>query len=897
MLFSRVLALALTLTAAAVPNDVAAAGEPVGYYLPAGVAYDPKVPTPDAFLGHGLGEWHLRSDQLTAYLQAVAAAAPDRVRLEVVGRTHEFKPLLLLTISSPRQLRDLERVRENHLSLLDPAKADALDLARLPVVVSLGYAIHGNEPGTHNAVPAVVYHLAAARGEEIERWLEEMVILIEPLRNPDGADRFAHWANTHKGVTLTADPISREHLEVWPRGRMNHYWFDPNRDWLPLVHPEAQARADIFHRWRPNVLTDHHEMGTNSTFFFQPGVPTRNNPLIAREVTELTARIADFHARAFDAQGLLYFSEQQFDDFYPGKGSTYPDLHGSVGILFEQGSSRGHLQESDNGPLRFSDTIRSQALVSFSTLRAAYALRRELLELQRAHTPAALALARQSKVKAHLFSDDGDPQRAAAMIELLLRHRLEVRPLAAEVRSGGVVFAPGAAWVVPVEQAQYRLVTEIMGRRTEFPDPVFYDVSAWSVPLGFNLPCVELDRMPAAAAALRSPPTVDAARVGGRSEYAYLMPWSPYLAPRALHRLQKEGIRVKGLTAPIEAVAADGTRRTFDRGTVLVPLGQQPGKRADIERILDRIVAEDRVSVYAVNTGLTPSGVDLGSSSFVPLPTLSVALLVGEGVDAYDAGEAWHLLDVRVGTAVTLLDLANLPRAELGRYTGLVMVDGTYDGISDTTVEGLRRWIRSGGTLVALGRAAEWAAKKELARAEFERTVADGAHVPAGSSGGGKAAAEEAPKAGTTEPVRRQPYARADDLEAMRRVEGAIFATRIDVTHPLGYGYRAAPGETEANLPLFRTSMLRLKPSRSPYETPVIYTEQPLLAGYVSEQNLRRLSRTAGAVAQAVGSGAVVLIPDNPNFRGYWYGGNRLFLNALIYGRAIRPPRTPGDDQ
>ncbi len=885
-------------------SSARAAGQPLDYYLPAGVSYDPKVPTPEQFFGFQLGEWHLRSELLNAYLRAVAAAAPERVVFEVIGQTHEAKPVVVLTITSPENQRNLEKLRLNHLALLDPAKAAAMDVASMPVVVNLGYSIHGNEPSGVNAVPAVVYHLAAARGSEIDALLASSIILVEPLRNPDGSDRFAQWANGNRSQTLSADPASREHLEAWPRSRTNHYWFDPNRDWLPLVHPEAKARAELFHRWRPNVLTDHHEMGTNNTFFFQPGVPSRNNPLTPKEVFDLTAKIAAFHTRALDAKGLFYYSEQGFDDFYPGKGSTYPDLHGSVGILFEQASSRGHVQESENGLLTFAFTIRNQVLTSLSTLAAAQALRSELLALQKAFTPSSLALARQSRVKAYVFSDGGDPARGAAFIELLRRHRIEVRPVTSDLKVEDRVFPAGSSWIVPVEQPQYRLVTEVFGRRTEFVDSVFYDVSAWSLPLAYNVPHAELEAVPGAGAALVAAPAVAGKRVGGRSGYAYLFHWHGYYAPRALHRLQKAGVRTKVLTSPIQAVVADGTSVTFDYGSVLVPVGMQAGRAAIIEAVIDEMVREDGVTVYAASTGLTPSGVDLGSASFVPLPTLAVALVTGEGVDAYDAGEAWHALDTRVGTAVTLIDLPVLARAELARYTAIVMVDGTYDAISDATVESLRRWIRSGGTLVTMAKASEWAAKKELIKVEFDKALVDGMHQPSSTKASAPAKtssavapADSSKSAVRPDSARRLPYAKGDDLEALKLVAGAIFETTIDVTHPLGYGFLPDAGGTEATLPVFRTSMLRMKPSKSPYETPMIYTEKPLLAGYISEQNLRVLGRTAAAVAQPLGQGVVVAMTDNPNFRGYWLGGNKVFFNALLFGKAIRPVRAVLGDE
>jgi hypothetical protein len=860
---------------------------PLDYYLPAGTAYNPKVPTPEQFLGWQPGDWHIRSELLHSYLRAVADAAPDRVKLEVFGHTHERKPLLVLTITSPENHKNLEKIRADHLALLDPAKNSGLDPAALPVVVDLGYSIHGNEPSGVNAVPLVVYHLAAAQSPQVVEWLKRAVILIEAQRNPDGGDRAAHWFNTNRSLSSpSADPADREHNEAWPRGRFNHYLFDPNRDWLPLVHPEAQARAELFHRWRPNLLTDHHEMGTNSTFFFQPGVPSRDQPSAPARVYELNRQVAAFHQRALDGKGIFYYSEQGFDDFYPGKGSTYPDLHGTIGILFEQASSRGHAQESDNGHLAFPFTIRNQVLTSFSSIEATIALRAELLGLQKEFTAQTLDLAKKSKTKAWVFGDDGDPARAAAFIALLQRHRVEVRPLTEEVSAGGQTYKPGAAWTVLAEQPQFRLASEMFIQRTEFNDAVFYDVSAWTLPLAYNLPYAALEKAPAAGGVLAATAQPAGKLIGGHSDYAYLFNWNAYFAPRALQRLHRAGIMVKGLTVPIGAVAADGTRANFGHGAILVPVGMQADKAAQIRAVVDTIVREDAVDVYGCNTGLTPKGVDFGSASFMPLKPAAVALITGDGVDPQECGATWHLLDQRVGLAPTLLEVSALARADLARYNVIHFVDGRYESISDDTVAALKRWVRAGGTLIVQGRAAEWAAKKELATIEFASRSADAA----GTSGGRprQTPAEETAEKSDKAPARR-PYGSGSDHEATKLVAGTIFATSVDPTHPLGYGF------SSDRLSVFRANTIVMKPAKSPYETPVVYTAQPLQSGYASAENVARIAHSAAVLALPQGRGAVVAQTDDLNFRGFWYGGNRVYLNAVFFGRAIKPVRA-GDE-
>lgn len=885
MFLRRILPLLLVVGLGILPT--LRATQPLGYFLPAGTTYNPKVPTPEQFFGFTAGEWHLRSELITAYLRAVAAAAPERVKFEILGYTHEQKPLILLTITSPENHARLEEIRTEHLALFDPSRHASLNLEKMPVILDLGYSIHGNEPSGVNAMPLVVYHLAAAQDAKTIATLQQAVILVEAQRNPDGGDRAAQWFNQHKSLTHpSADPADREHNEVWPRGRFNHYLFDPNRDWLPLVHPEARARAELFHRWRPSVLTDHHEMGSNTTFFFQPGVPSRNNPSSPARVFELTHRIAAFHQNALDGQGIFYYSEQGFDDFYPGKGSTYPDLLGTVGILFEQASARGHAQDTDNGHLTFAFAIRNQVITSFSTIEAGLTLRQELLAGQRDYPKETAALARASKIKAYVFGDDGDPARAWEFLALLARHRVEVRALTEELNVDGQAFRPGAAWVALTDQAQFRLLTEMFVQRTKFADNTFYDVSAWTLPLAYNLPFAELEKAPAVGAVVGTPAFPAGQLVGGHSNYAYVFHWNGYYAPRALQRLHRAGVMVKGLTVAIEAVAADGTRHTFSPGAVLIPVGMQPQKAALIRSVIDTIVREDAVVVGGFSTGLTPKGVDFGSPSFIPLPAPQVALVVGEGVDQQDIGAAWHVLDQRVGLVPTLLDVNQLGRANLSRYNSIVMADGRYDDLSEAVITALKRWVREGGTLVTMGRAAQWAGKKEIAALEFGGRDSDGAR----GVGASRAPAAAQPVATTNDGEgRRFPYGSASDREAQKLVAGALFAASIDPTHPLGYGF------SSERITFCRTNTLILKAAKSPYETPAVYTEQPLKAGFASEANQKQIANSAAIVALPTGRGAVVAMPDDPNFRGFWYGGNRVFFNAIFYGSAIRPVRMGGD--
>jgi hypothetical protein len=308
---------------------------------------------------------------------------------------------------------------------------------------------------------------------------------------------------------------------------------------------------------------------------------------------------------------------------------------------------------------------------------------------------------------------------------------------------------------------------------------------------------------------------------------------------------------------------------TFQPGAVLVPVGIQPEKAATIHGIIDRMVQEYAIAVLGCGTGLTPVGVDFGSVSFQTLKPPGVALITGQGVDAQEIGAAWFGLDQRVGLSPTLLDVAQLGRADLDRYQFIYFANGSYDtSVSDATVAELKRWVRNGGTLMLTGRAMAWAAKAELAVLDFVPSLV-----------------KPAVKTKETETVAvvssREAYATAADQAALKLVAGAIFSVSVDRTHPLGYGL------VNEHLSLCRTNTIFLKPAKSAYETPAIYTAQPLLAGYASAENQKLAANSAAMVALSVGKGAVVAMPDSPVFRGFWRGGERLFFNAVFYGQTI----------
>ncbi|XOV91096.1 MAG: M14 family metallopeptidase [Bacteroidota bacterium] len=824
----------------------------LSYYLPKDISYNPDIPTPKEVLGFHPGEWHVGHDQLVYYMRTIAESS-DRVFIEEIARTYEGRPLVHLTFTSPSNHQKLDQIKSQHAQLSDPSRSGSLNTEEMPIVIWLGYSIHGNEASGANASLLTAYYLAAAQGQAIDELLSNAVIIVDPSYNPDGLNRFSSWVNMHRSHVINPDPNDREYHEVWPGGRTNHYWFDLNRDWLPLAHPESRGRMKRFHEWKPNILTDHHEMGTNNTFFFQPGIPARKFPWTPDKNVELTQKMAKFHAEYLDKIGSLYYSQESFDDFYIGKGSTYPDINGSVGILFEQASARGHAQENQFGILTFPMAVRNHFTTSLSSLASGLAHKKEFLDYQRDFYKESSALASRDNVKAYVFGSEKDPAKSYELLNMLTQHQIKVHELKTSLTKNGKQFKPGSSYVVPLDQPQYRLARAIFETRTTFNDSLFYDVSTWTMPLAFNLNNSSLEKdfnSGLLGAEINDPKAPKGNLVGQKGAYAYAIEPYGYYAFRAINRMLEKEVVVQYLNE----VHSDGSR-SYPRGTMIIPMGIQEDKRGEIEKTIDEIVDQDMVSVYALNTGLANGGIDLGSPTNSKIEPLKVAVLVEGSISGNEAGEVWHLFDQRLKMKITLLPVDRLGSNVISRYNRIIVPNGNLS-LNDSGKENLKKWIQNGGVIVTWKNAGRWFGLNNISKATYK----------------------------TAESEEKKEYKAYEDLDEFTGAQvtgGSIFEAKVDLSHPLAYGLE------NDRIPLFRNHNLIMEKSKSEYANPLVYTSAPLLSGYVSEENLARIKDSPAVNISTLGSGRIITFTDNPNFRAFWWGTNKLFMNALFYGQGI----------
>lgn len=814
----------------------------MNYYLPQDVTYDKSIPTPESVLGFTPGEWHVSHDKLSEYMRTLAAAS-DRITIENRGTTFEGRPLLLLTITSPENHNRIDQIQAEHLKIIENGST-SLNIDQMPIVVYQGLSIHGNEASGANAGLIAAYYLAAGQGEKINALLKNTVILFDPSLNPDGLQRFAYWANTNKSINVNPDPQDREYDEVWPGGRTNHYWFDMNRDWLPVQLPESRARIETFHKWYPNILTDHHEMGSNSTFFFQPGIQSRTHPLTPVLNQQLTKEIGNYHATALDNIGSFYYTEENFDDFYYGKGSTFPDINGGIGILFEQGSSRGHAQETDNGLLEFKFTIRNQFTAMLSTLDAAQEMKSQLLNYQRDFFNNARS---ENGSGAYAFGSTKDNGRSYHLAEILKRHKIAVHPVTEDFISSGKTFKKGMSYIVPKNQRQGRLIKAMFEKRTTFTDSLFYDISAWSFPLAFGVDFTENASTSKAGNAITDLQMKPVPKVA-TSNYAYLMEWHDYYTPKALNAILNKGIRAKVGMQPFIVEGA-----SYDYGTILIPVQNQKLDQTELATFINKVASNAHVSIKAVSTGLT-EGIDLGSNQFRTLEPAKVAIIVGEGINPYDAGEIWHLFDTRYQMRITKLDTKDLERAELSKYTDIILPNVRGNAINKSATQKLKTWTRNGGTLIGYRNVANWFETNKMLDIEVVETE---------------------------NPAKNISFEQRRDFNGAQVIGGAIFEAKQDRSHPINFGYE------DDKVSLFRNTTIFIKADSTSYKNPIQYTKNPLQAGYISKINLKTISETRPFVHQSNGRGEVILFTDNTNFRAFWYGTNKLLMNAIFFGKEM----------
>lgn len=797
-------------------------------------SYNKEIPTPKDVLGFELGSQHCEWGDVLRYIEALNRAS-DRVQLRELGRTHERRPMIQLIISSPKNLANLAQIKAEHLQLANPSQSAALNVEQMPLVSDVVCSIHGNEDSGVNASLALAYLFAASEDAPILEMLDNMVLLLMPGANPDGINNFAVWCNHTRGESSLDDNLLNSVSGPWPGNRGNHYWQNLNRDLLMCQHPEGKVCVSHYLEWLPNLVLDLHEKtGKAGTFFHSPGHPKRLHPYVTQENQALTKVVGDCITSATTPIGARPYSGKDFDDFYLGKSAAYGDVHGSVCLLFEHPNTGQYARKYDKGVLTLAEGIRTQTYATLSALMAGFNMRSKLLNYQREHYVNAAAAAENNVVKGFVFHANGDNARAYRLLENLINHQIKVYHLAKDIKVGKEKFVAGESFIIPLSEQPYYYKTmavwEKLDKDTSYDSKIFYDITTWTFPLAYNVAHADLtsvDGLVGEAAELKFS---QGEVVGEKSSVAYTFDATDLYSHNVLKALMKKGVAVKIARKPFKVEG-----RKMGYGSAIVEVANQPIDADAIYNVLVAAAKENGVNVYAINNERFNSEKLELADARMP----KVAMLVGEGINGPNCGEVWMMLDKHYGIAPTMLKRFPFDPKLLAKHNTLIVVDGTMPK-GHKEFGKVRKWVENGGTLITV--------KEGYKFANFAGLTHISAIADPSKSGENK-------------------------------LKGAILNASLDTTSPLGWGY------SDDNVAVMKVgNKVFANPSGENTIVPLRFLEKPYLSGYISQENLDRVVSAPAAIVVKCGKGRVIHFAESMTFRSYWYGGNKMVMNAIYFG-------------
>jgi hypothetical protein len=858
--------------------------------------YDPKVPTLRSVLGYDAGERITPPEDLIVYLRALHAAAPDRTRLLEYARSWQRRPLVALVIGSPARLSAIDAVKRDLQRLADPrglaaAEADAI-IARAPVVTWLMHAVHGDEISSSDAALMEAYHLLAARGDAgVDTVLRESIVIVDPLQNPDGRARFVATNQQGEAATPDAEPAAIEHDQPWPGGRYNHYLFDMNRDWFAQTQPETRGRVALYREWWPHVVVDLHEMGTDSTYYFAPPADPLN-PHITRAQQKWFDAFGRANGAAFDARGFAYFIREVYDSFYPGYGESWPIFQGAIGMTYEQASARGLRQRRDDDTvLSYRDGVRQHFTAAITTAETAAKNRAAILRDFYEYRRSAIAEGEASAPREYLLLPGSDPSRADRLAALLADQGIEVARADEPFRVGTRAL-PAGTWIVPAAQPAGRLVRNLLEREIQQPEAFIkeqdrrrskrlgeqiYDVTAWSLPLAFDVEVVAAERPTLAkatpyvqytAARRAAAEAAAAAPAGPAPKVGFLAPWGSATSTLVTEAL-REGIRVRFADLRFTLGGRD-----WPAGTVLVRTSENA---ATMPARLAAMARAHGVELVRTDTAFVESGMSLGSNSMVALKAPRVLMAWDTGTQAMSAGWTRYTLERRFGQPVTAVRVSSLGRVDLTRYDVLVLPSGAYPGIAGDGLRKLKDWISAGGTLVTMAEASRWAARENIGLLATSTELKGG--KPEGEptekpsdkkEGSASAAPIDFEKA--IQPERERP----DGLP------GALLRVTLDPEHWLSVGN---DGEIQAMVEGARIfTPIKLDKGRNVGSYGK--ADSLVASGLVWQDARAQYASKSYLMHQPQGQGHVIAFAEDPNYRAFTEATSLLFINAVLLGPA-----------
>ena len=820
--------------------------------LSVGFAHAQSIVSPDAFLGYQLGSKFTAHHKLVAYFEATASAQPQQIKLEKYGETNEGRPLLIAIIASKENLAKLEEIRLNNLRLTG-LLGDKMGDVNAPAIVWLSYNVHGNEPSSSEVSMKVLYELLSGKNAQLNEWLKNTVVIIDPCLNPDGRERYVNWFTQMSGKTVNADVNAREHSEPWPGGRSNHYNFDLNRDWAWQTQIESQARVAKYQAWMPQIHCDFHEQSPNSPYYFAPGAEPVHEA-VTQWQKDFQVTVGKNHAKYFDANGWLYFTKQYFDLFYPSYGDTYPLFNGSIGMTYEQaGHSRGGvslaLENADT--LTLADRIEHHFTTSISTIEIASVNAQKLLTGFKKYFDDSRAGV-NNMYKNYIISNKNE-NNISALISLLTKNEIVFGYANVAGSTKGYNYFTSKEEIFTVQkndlvinaaQPKASLLKVLFEQQPKLSDSATYDITAWALPYVFGLQTYATKEN-INADFQKTTSTIKPLLLN--NAYGYIIAYNSFNDTKLLAALLKNNVKMRftETTFSFNDIA-------FKEGSLLI---LRKGNEDKIANVLT-LIKEFGNTATGISSGYAQSGFDLGSDKIHFLKNPAIALLTGEGVSSASAGEIWHLFEQQLNRPITLINANDLDNSSLKNYSVLIVPDGSYKFLANKDAAAdVKQWVKDGGKLIVLE-----SATKQLAALDWGLKV------------------KKIPEDKTDTAlgyIAIKKYADREKESVSSNIPGAIYRMELDDTHPLGYGYPNYYYTLKLNETVYEFV-------KDGWNVGIIKKIQPV-AGFVGSKVKANLKDGVLLGELTMGRGAVIFFADDPLFRSFWENGKMLFCNAVFF--------------
>ena len=863
--------------------------------------YDPAIPSFEDVLGYNPGDritWHRDAIR---YYEALQAAAPDRVFVSRYARSWEGRDLIYVVVTSPENMARIDDVKAGMQRLADPrlttrAEAESI-IADQPAITWLSYGVHGNEISSTDASMLTAYHLLASRGDErVANIMRDTVVVIDPMQNPDGRDRFLQHFNMSEGLIPDDDRISAEHDEPWPGGRTNHYLFDLNRDWFIMTQPETRGRIELVQEWYPVAYVDAHEMGSDGTYYFAPeAIPY--NPHLAADQRSSLELFGRNNARWFDTFGIDYFTREVYDAFYPGYGASWPSYFGSVAMTYEQASSRGLVfRQYDGNRLTYPHTVRNHFVTSLGTAETVQINRQKLLTDFYDYQVTAIEEGRSDAIRSYIIPAQSDQPAANKLAGLLVQQGVDVGRSTESFSACGSEYGAGS-YIIDTSQPAKRLIRTLMdpdvpleedfleeqeARRARNVGDQIYDVTAWSLPLMFNIRSDSCSRPVTPSMVAAGPELIQPGKVsGGAGSVAYLVPWGTAASARLLANALVRGLKVKS-----NDLAFTHMGNRYPSGTLIIDVADNPG---DIATIMAELAESTGADIVSVDDSWVTDGPNFGSGNVIRFSTPKVAMAWDNPTRSYVAGNTRYVIERQFDYPVTAIRTSRIASSNLSRYHVLILPEGDdYASVlGEAGIANLKDWVSKGGVLIGIGNANRFltspgvdllAIRREDAVYEVETEDSDSDGDEESATVAGRFITEESEYQDWIIPEK-------DDPDS---VAGVLVRADVDPDHWLGAGV---------------ASTLNVLVRGSDIYTPITIdnginvarfqgADELLASGYIWEENRKQLAYKPFVVAQPSGDGYVIGFTQDPNVRAYLDGLNVIFMNAIFRGSAkARPVR------